>query len=167
LQGSAAQAAGGSVVIVYEPVTVSSSMQAFERSQAASASTTNREGMISIAGSYVGARRGSAAGTIADAQTPTTQNTAALHVAVMVFDPSSNAVTLYSDGGSTSYTASTGQPTGMDTVTMGSRYAASALSLPYDGYIYRVLDYPVALNAAQAEQVAVWARRYYGTQNLA
>jgi hypothetical protein len=170
LQGTAAQANGGTVVIVYEPITVNSNMQAFERSQGSANSTTNREGMVSIGGTYVAARRGSAAGTTADAQAPNALNTAALHVAVMEFDPASvgaTAVTLYFDGGSTAYNSSTGQPANMDTVTMGGRYAASALSLPFDGYIYRVIDYPTVLSAAQAEQVAVWARRYYGTPNAA
>lgn len=165
LQGSAAQAAGGTVVIIYESRTINSSMIAFERGLSSASTTQNREELLMLTGSYVAARRCNAT-TSADASAAGS-NTAVLHIAVMAFDPNSSAISLYMDGRATPAAASISQPAGMNTVTMGGRYAASAFSLPFDGYIYRVIDYPTLLNATQIEEVFVWAAQNYGTLNLA
>lgn len=166
LQGSAAQAAGGTQVVVFEHVSTTAAMQLLDRGRSTAGTLASREGLLSIQNGGLSQRRCTNGATAVDA-TSTQNPTATIRVAVLVFDPAGTGFTMYLDGASTGFTNSTTLPTGMDTVTLGGRFSSAGIGLPYDGYIYRVLDYQSAFTAAQAEEVAVWARKQYGTPNLA
>ena len=160
---------GGTVVCIFELNTVATSQIIFERAQAASATTVNREELIGlIAGTSLAARRANATAS-GDTAYDTTSYQPGLHLMIATFSPSGGTIQMYLDGKGTPQTgtASGGQPVGMDTITMGIRQAAGAQTLPFDGYIHRVIEYPTVLSASQAEEVAAWATKNYGTLNAA
>lgn len=160
---------GGTVVCIFELNTVATSQIIFERAQAASATTVNREELIGlIAGTSLAARRANATAS-GDTAYDTTSYQPGLHLMIATFSPSGGTIQMYLDGKGTPQTgtASGGQPVGMDTITMGIRQAAGAQTLPFDGYIHRVIEYPTVLTAQQVEEIAAWANKNYGTGNLA
>jgi len=164
LRGVAPQGIGGSQILIFEPVTSSAAAVVFDRANSASAATANREQLL-LNGS-VNARRSGSGGTT-DVTMAGGNALSTLHVAVVTFDPAGTAITVYIDGMATPGTGNGAAPTTMGTVTMGARTSSSTVTAPLDGYIYRVIDYPVVLTAEQADQAAVWAAANYGTPNLA
>lgn len=161
--------AGGTVACIFELSSVATSQIIFERAQAASATTVNREELLGLtAGTSLAARRANATAS-ANTAYDTKSFQPGLHLMVAVFSPSTNTINMYLDGRATPQSAGAviSQAIGLDTITMGVRQAAGAQSLPFDGYIHRVIEYPTALTAPQVEEIAVWASKNYGTLNAA
>lgn len=160
---------GGTVACIFELNSVATSQIIFERAQAASATTINREELLGlISGTSLAARRANATAS-ADTAYDTKSFQPGLHLMVAVFSPSTNTINMYLDGHITPQSAGAGisQAIGLDTITLGIRQAAGTQTLPFDGYIHRVIEYPTALTASQVEEIAVWASKNYGTANLA
>lgn len=166
LQGAGTFAAGGTMVVIFEPITTGSQVIA-EVGAAGSNTTRNRQQLIGLSGTGLSARKcGTATGPI-DAVTTNAVYTVALHIAVLTFDTIVTAPALYYDGTSTPITgALTGNAAGMDTLTIGCRHSTAGNDLPFNGYVYRVLTYSNTLNVTQIEQIATWAVANYRTPNL-
>lgn len=162
LIGKETQAVGGTTVVLFESLTKNSPMQSFDRSRGSAGNFQNREGLYHNSDANIfSARRGNSAGSSGDASSSQAQNTLnELHVAVLVFDPDATTHRLYVDGNPPAEN-SVGRPVGIDTVSMGCRVGGNNPSAFYNGYIYRVIDYPVALNQQQIDEVNAWARANY------